>query len=576
MVRESLPIESLLFIYVSETGTAQDCAESLWRDARLRSIPSRLVDIDDFDIESLLEEKFVVFVVATSGQGEMPVAMKTAWSQLLRRGLPADLLEDLSVAVFGLGDSSYQKFNFAAKKLFRRLEQLGAKTVLPLGLADDQHDLGVDGALDPWRTLLWKTIQEGGYFPTMKPDFNPSQLLPPKYEIRYCDESTSGATAATTNSTGFVQLDVIENKRVTAEDHFQDTRLVTFDNGAGALEYNPGDVLMVHPENPTETVDLALELVPTDQNIQPPPSWLIGSVTTLRTCFKRLFDLQTIPKRSFLKMLAQLSSVEMEKEKLLEFASAEGLDDYLDYCYRPRRTIAELLRDFGPSVKNLPLERLFDLFASIRPRAFSIASCPVTHKGTIQILVGKVEYKVKKMAAVRRGLCSTYLARLSVGDRAFLKIRRGTFRWPSMERPILLVGPGTGVAPFRSILSYRGQEDAATHSVLFFGCRNSSKDFYFSDEWERIANASVFCAFSRDDPKRKVYVQHVMAEKALEVARILEENGSIFVAGSSGKMPEDVADCIAQIAEKHGGVPDGKVFVEKLEKCGRLQFETWS
>ncbi|TKR89730.1 hypothetical protein L596_013787 [Steinernema carpocapsae] len=425
----------------------------------------------------------------------------------------------------------------------------------------------------------------------MTPNFDPSVLLPPKYEFQYAaDNDLQPSTRSTPSDGGFKKCKVLANERVTAEDHFQDTRLISFDNSEEVLSYNPGDVLMVHPENPKETVDLALEildyadevldrefrLIATDKNIQRPPSWLVGTTTTLRILFKRYFDLQMIPKRSFLKNLAQLTKVEMDKEKLLEFASAEGLDDYLDYCYRPRRTVAEFLRDFSGSVRNLPPERLFDLFASIRPRAFSIASCPRTHQGKVQILVGKVEYKVKRMKAIRRGLCSTFLARLNVEDTAFVKIRRGTFKWPSVDRPVLLVGPGTGVAPFRSILAFRGSEENAANSILFFGCRNLKKDFYFGEEWHKIPHCSVIMAFSRDDPEKKVYVQHKMAEKAKEVARIIEDNGCIYVAGSSGQMPEDVTDCIAQVAEKYGGVEDGKAFVERLEKIGRLQFETWS
>ncbi|KAK6756509.1 hypothetical protein RB195_014741 [Necator americanus] len=157
-------MRSLLILYGSETGTAEDVAEGLWREARLLDIPARFYGVDDYDVENLPSEDAVVFVVATTGQGEIPPNMRNGWRHLLRRNLNSAWLQNVRFAVLGLGDSSYQKYNFAAKKVFRRLLQLGGDCLLDIGLADDQHEIGIDGALSPWRRELWDKLRETGLF----------------------------------------------------------------------------------------------------------------------------------------------------------------------------------------------------------------------------------------------------------------------------------------------------------------------------------------------------------------------------------------------------------------------------
>uniref|UniRef100_A0A914CWR3 NADPH-dependent diflavin oxidoreductase 1 n=1 Tax=Acrobeloides nanus TaxID=290746 RepID=A0A914CWR3_9BILA len=499
---------------------------------------------------NLPDEKCVIFVVATSGQGELPTNMRTNWRKLLNRNLPLNLLENVAIAVFGLGDSSYAKYNFAGKKLYRRLIQLGARTILNLGLGDDQHELGIDGGFEPWREELWERIFENRFFEEMRLDFSKEELLPPRYKLEWIDENGN----LYKNRQNFVEngqivdcvsdylpVKVLENERVTALDHFQDTRLINFSTREyenlqnNPLRYEPGDVLMVYPYNLSETVDLAQEALgysdellnrpfrfgSNDSNLPLPPKWIVKEITTLRICLERLFDLQMIPRRSLFELLSKISENDLEKERLKELASAQGLDDYLDYCQRPRRTVAEMLRDFPNTAKNIPPERLFDIFSTIRARAFSIASSPRAHIGKIQLLIAKVEYKVKRMASKRLGLCSNFIARLMTDDQVFVKIRSGTFRRTPAD-PLLMIGPGTGVAPFRSMISDLYCFAQKPPCILFFGCRNSKKDFYFEKEWPNLENLKLFTAFSRDDSEKKIYVQHKIRENANAVWNFLQ------------------------------------------------------
>uniref|UniRef100_A0A1I7V4S7 NADPH-dependent diflavin oxidoreductase 1 n=1 Tax=Caenorhabditis tropicalis TaxID=1561998 RepID=A0A1I7V4S7_9PELO len=554
---------SILILYGSETGTAQDLAESMGRECYLRHITARVYDMDEYELGCITTEKVILFIVSTTGQGEMPPNMRRMWRILLRKSLKPDVLKGVHVAVLGLGDSSYQKYNFAAKKLYRRLFQLGAVTLTIPGLANDQHELGIDGAFIPWKKEVWKEVKKLDIFPEMTLDPDPAIKIRTRYRFFY------GEGAERYQDDGYVPLKVISNRRVTSEGHFQDTRLIDFEMPSYP-SYKPGDVLMVRPYNPTETLQIALDALgysdelldrPTrilnnDPYVKPPPCFLVG---TLRKCLERLWDLQQIPKRSFFEMLAYYSRDRAEKERLKELASPEGLDDLLDYANRSRRTTAETLRDFPASAKNLPPDALFEILTFIRPRAFSIASAP--SPSHVELLVAKVEYK-SRMSDARRGLCSTFLSRLKEGDEVYCKIRPGTFRFPDPEVPVICIGPGTGVAPFRSLFGH-----GSSKGLLFFGCRGEHSDFYFSDEWKDIEGVEVIPAFSRDTEK-KIYVQHKMRERAADIKRLLEAGASVFIAGSAGEMPKAVSEVLTEI--------QGEEWMKKAEETGGIQFETWS
>ncbi|PAV64380.1 hypothetical protein WR25_07554 isoform F [Diploscapter pachys] len=401
-------------------------------------------------------------------------------------------------AVLGLGDSSYQKFNFAGKRLFRRLEQLGARMLTQLGLADDQHEIGIDGALIPWKEAVWMRLYEEKIFENMKLEVDPTTVIPSKFILE--PASIGENLNFHEEDQEYRLLTAGENRRVTADDHFQvrksfiftlssiyfqDTRLIRFsvdDKDSNFFSYNPGDVLMVWPYNNDESMQIVIDALQysddlldrpvhirtNDRYLNPPPKWLVGDPTTLRSCLRRLLDLQAIPRRTFFEVFASLAVDEFEKRRLLELASPQGLDDLLAYANRVRRTTAETFRDFPVTSKSIPPERLFDLLKTIRPRAFSIASSPVVQGNAIELLVAKVQYK-SRLSDPRRGLCSTFLSRLKPGDKVifseinqkssfvqvFSKIRPGTFKFPPVEVPLICIGPGTGVAPFRSLLISR-------------------------------------------------------------------------------------------------------------------------
>lgn len=261
---------------------------------------------------------------------------------------------------------------------------------------------------------------------------------------------------------------------------------------------------MVQPQNLDESLQLAIDalaldsitlhrrfrLHSSDSSIALPSAHLVPHSITVYQCLRTVLDLQFTPGRAFFQLLASLSQDEMEREKLTEFGSTP--EDYIDYAIRPRRTVAETLRDFPRTSRSLRFDYLFDLLPTLRPRAFSLASCPRTNANQLQILVARVEYSKPRMAEPRRGLCSTFLSRCAVGDRVWVTIRDGTFRFRIDDsHPMIMIGPGTGVAPFRSMINCRRTigDGELPKSILFFGCRYRHKDYYFEDEWTTMTDS---------------------------------------------------------------------------------------
>jgi len=613
----------LLVLYGSQTGTAHDVADRVVRDAKRRHFSSRAVPMDAYNITNLINEPLIVFVCSTTGQGDTPDNMKTFWKFLLRKDLPASSLESVQFAVLGLGDSSYQKFNVVGKKLQKRLEQLGAKSIVTLGLADDQHDLGVDAVVGPWLSEFWSRAMQRYPLPPDLEVISESVCPPPKYKVVFIEKNSSQSSELSNETPANktsphepgplcpFHARLISNRRLTASDHFQDTRLIKLDISGSGINYSPGDVAMIQPDNMTATVDAFIELLDLDPEqlftLQendpdvPLPSCL-PTPCSVRHLVTKYLDINAVPRRSFFQMLKYHAKDEMEREKLEEFCSPEGQDELYSYCNRVRRTILEILQDFSKVSVNIPFTYLFDLIPAIQPRAFSIASSPKAHPDQIQLLMAVVTYRTK-LHLPRRGVCSTWLASLqpdtdtsthdlTAGDtssrhqaavcpRIPVWVKRGTIEFPqSHDVPMVLVGPGTGLAPFRSLIHERAAQSKGDVD-LFFGCRSKTKDFYCEDEFSPLVEKGflrLHTAFSRDQ-EDKIYVQHRLREQGQQVWDCLgKRNGYFYIAGNAKSMPDDVKEALWDVVSTHGDMTldQAKLFVTKMERDRRFQVEAWS
>ncbi|XP_031613316.1 NADPH-dependent diflavin oxidoreductase 1 [Oreochromis aureus] len=590
---------ALLILYGSQTGTTQDTAQRLARQAQRRRLRVRVMPLDDYNVADLISESLVVFVCSTTGQGDPPDNMKNFWRFLFKKSLPVGSLSRLDCAILGLGDSSYPKFNFVAKKLHKRLLQLGACVLLPVGLADDQHDLGADAVIDPWFALFWGKVST--LYPTLSGviPLREDEPLPPTYTFHCLDDMQEKEEVrlripmdqTVPSQSHPFPARMVFNRRVTEPLHFQDVRHIELDVTGSNIEFAAGDVVMMRPCNAPEDVQQFCQLLrldpetrftlsPTDNTAV--PAWL-PQPCTVRHLVESYLDIAAVPRRSFFELLSTFATNELEREKLAEFSSAVGQDELHSYCNRPRRTALEVLADFPHTTAELKVDYLLDLFPEIQPRSFSIASSLRAHPNRIQVLVAVVRYKTK-LYKPRKGLCSSWLASLdpAQGDVYVpLWVKKGSLKFPSeKETPVIMVGPGTGVAPFRSALQERTAE-GKTANVLFFGCRSESKDFYFRSEWEEMMEAgflTLFTAFSRDQ-EAKVYVQHRVRENGeLLWDLIANKNACFYIAGNAKQMPASVCDALKEAFQQAGGVSaeEAEQMLATMEKTGRFQSETWS
>ncbi|KWU44309.1 riboflavin synthase domain-like protein [Rhodotorula sp. JG-1b] len=614
---QPLPLDSrsLLALHASVTGTAVDVADRIGRRARREGWAVQVKSVAQFNPMELLEHGLVVFVLPTTGNGQTPPQFVPLWTALLHPGLPPDFLEDLRrvieapYAVFGLGDSSYGKYNWVGKKLSRRLDALGAHAVVERGEGDDQNEWGVESTFPGWLDELMSAIDplfppSADFVPLAATARPPARVRLEKVastsQQRDSSSAVNGASTPLPTNGALLWTDdarwarLVKNDRVTAPEWYQDVREIELEiEGVDPDErnrlYAAGDVLEIRPCNSAEDVerflqsagwtdmaDQVLAIYPTSHDQPLPPHLPAGYRTTLRHLLTHELDISSVPNYSFFEWLAHFCEGDMQ-ERLREFASPAGYDELLDYARRPRRTINEVLYEFRSA--QIPPEYLFDLLPLIRPRGFSISSSPSSHDGKVDLLVAIVSYKTI-LSVPRKGLTTSWLSTLKPGARVPVRFdTSGLLKLPPSPAPLVMIGPGTGVAPFRALMEERIRA-GADENLLFFGCRSVKVDFYFREFWEDLAKQgklTLSVAPSRDQ-EDKIYVQHQIPEYAGQLWDYVTRGGYIYVCGSSTLMPKAVKKALLAVFKSEGKLADdaaAETLWEQLEKEGRITEETW-
>lgn len=583
---------TLSIIYATETGNAQEYAGRIALYCRRAHFRCRVFDVDKYPLSEIVSERIAIFVVATSGTGKEPRTMTPLWKSLLRSDLPPDIFEDLHYAVFGLGDSSYEKFCWPAKKLTRRLEQLGARSICPHAEGDTQHTLGTDGAFEPWAsTLVHSLLNLLPLPPHLSP--LPAEGLPtPRVTILSATrEDLQNVRDPLMGEDRYYTFELAANKRITADDWYQEVRHLVF-RCRDDLVYDPGDVAVVHPKASPMDVDSFLTTM-NWSNVADEPIRIqhmfedqslpdhLPQVSTLRSLFTSHLDISAVPKRSFFRLLKNFAADEREREKLEELSSPEGAEELYEYATKVRRTIREVVAEFR-SVR-VPRNYIFDVFPPLRPREFSIASSALAHPHEVHLCVAIIDYKTK-LKARRRGVGTSFLASLPISATLRIGITGGLLALPpDPTTPVICVGPGTGVAPARAVLEarvHKGAED----NTLYFGHRASEKDAHYSHEWTALAESGKLTyrvTASRDGPEgtRRVYVQDLIRQDAKRVWGLVHDKGAwVYISGSSNKMPAGVRAALVEIAREEGnmGEEEAHAYIVQMEKEERLFEECWS
>ncbi|PON78209.1 Flavodoxin-like [Parasponia andersonii] len=574
----------LLTLYASQTGNALDAAEQVAREADRRGCSVRLLSLDEYDAVALPHETAVVFVVSTTGQGDTPDSMKGFWKYLLQRNLSQHWLEGVHYAVFGLGDSGYQKFNFVAKKLDRRLSDLGAVAIVERGFGDDQHPSG------------FGCMSYLGYV-----ELNHTEM-----QIETAQRMSPGKFSRDKNRPECF-LKLVKNQPLTKENCGRDVRHFEFEFVSSVVQYEVGGILEVLPTQDRALVDAFIQRCNLDPEafITVHPVEMENYLDTLTNAtvvpikLKSFVDLtmdvaSASPRRYFFEariqyVMSNFATAAHEKERLQYFASPEGRDDLYQYNQKERRTVLEVLQDF-PSVQ-MPFEWLVQLVPALKTRAFSISSSLSAHPRQVHLTVSVVTWTTP-FKRKRSGLCSTWLSKLDPKQCICIPVwfNKGSLPPPTPSLPLILIGPGTGCAPFRGFVEERAIQ-SATHDtapvIFFFGCRNEENDYLYRDFWlshkknggvlSETKGGGFYVAFSRDQPQ-KVYVQHKISEHSDRVWSLLSEGAAIYVAGSSTKMPPDVLSSFEEIISKESGLPREAAvrWLRALERAGKYHIEAWS
>ncbi len=531
--------ERLTILYGSQTGNGRRIAEAMQAKAASRGLASRLVSMAEYRPAELRRETLLAVVVSTHGEGDPPDDAEMLHEYL--SGPKAPQLGSLHYSVLALGDSSYADFCRTGRDFDERLAALGASRY------GERVDCDVDYE-DPaarWRDAVLDAARDrlGEAAPAAHLHAVPS--APP--------------TAA---AHGPVMAEVVANQRITGRDSGKRVHHVEF--AVEGLAYEPGDSVALVTRNPVAVVDALLETLGLDGGS------LLAGGRALAEALTADFEI-TKASAGFLERYAAASGSGALAELL-----ADGRRQELA-AYLAERQVIDVLHDHPAE---LSADEFVACLRGFKPRLYSIASSPLANPDELHLTVAAVEYD----AWGRRhfGSASTALSALEIGATLEARIEPNPrFRLPAdPSAPVIMIGPGTGVAPFRAFLEHREAIGADGRNWLFFGDRQFASDFLYQIEWARFRKRGVLdrmdVAFSRDQAE-KVYVQQRLREQAKDVYAWLEEGACVYICGDASRMAPDVHQALAGVIEEAGGRTPEQAgqYLKELRRAGRYQRDVY-
>lgn len=544
------PQSSLTILYGSQTGNAKGLAQEYKAIAEAAGISANLVNMADYKAKQLKNETHVVIVVSTHGEGDAPDDAVELHEFLASKKAPK--LPNLKFSVLGLGDSSYEFFCQTAKDFDARLEALGATRVIDRTDCDVDYDAEANAFIERFTEQVTEELKNE----------NSSQVVTMPGIAR---PTLSVATQEYTKKNPYIAT-LSESIKITGRDSIKDIRHIEISLEDSGIEYQPGDALGVWFSNDQALVKELLGLLSLDGATDVNLGGETLSVTD--ALIDKLELTQSYP--TFIKAYIELCD-SAELKALFEDKSA--LREYL-----AERQIGDVVRQFPTS---LTAQQLVDALRPITPRLYSIASSQADVEDEVHLTVALVEYDAHGQQ--HQGGASGFLAKRldEGGDVKVFVEKNDNFRLPqNPETPVIMVGPGTGIAPFRAFMQQRAEEEANGKNWLFFGNPNYTQDFLYQTEWQRFVKDGVVdkvsLAFSRDQ-KEKIYVQHRLLEQGQEVFEWLEQGAHFYVCGDANYMAKDVNDALIAIVEKHGNKSreEAETYITELRRAKRYQKDVY-
>lgn len=499
-------------VFGTQTGNSEELANEAATLAKSKGFTPRVSGLDSITMEMLQGMQNLIVVISTYGEGEMPDNAQLFWDELSASTAPR--LESLHFGVLALGDTSYEHFCRAGKLIDTRLEQLGASRLAP------RLDCDVDYE-EPAAAWLQATIPDGG--------------------AAIVADQSAPVKASWSRKNPYLGKN-IDNRVLSGANSAKEIRHIAFDLGDSEMTYKTGDALGVMPINHPDLVDQWLERLDAD-----PETEIAGKDMPLAKLLAEKLEIAT-PSRNLIEGLEPLVKDD-ELSHVLGAGDKEAMDSFLW-----GKDSLDLL-NLAPELK-LDVQQVVSWLKPLQHRAYSISSCPSAHPGEVHLTVAAVRWMSNGRS--HRGVCSTYLADMvAVGDTAgIFMMPNKMFGVPDDDQvPMIMVGPGTGIAPFRAFLEERRERGANGVNWLFFGDQHRTEDFIYSDELTEMSKSGLLSrldlAFSRDQAE-KIYVQHRMLENGKDLYGYLQEGGFFFVCGDATRMARDVDAALHEIVETHG------------------------
>ncbi|KAJ9627825.1 hypothetical protein H2203_003043 [Taxawa tesnikishii (nom. ined.)] len=633
--------KNCVVFYGSQTGTAEDYASRLAKEGSSRfGLKTMTADLEEYDYENLdtfPDDKVVMFVLATYGEGE-PTDNAVEFYEFISgedpsfsQGVSAEEkpLSSLKYVAFGLGNNTYEHYNSMVRNVSKFLDNLGAKRVGSAGEGDDGAGTMEEDFL-AWKEPMWKELtaamgleeREAVYEPAL--EITEREDLDPESDEVYLGEPNKnhleGKQKGPFNAHNPYIAPIAESKELfTVND--RNCLHMEIDISGSNLSYQTGDHIAVWPTNAGKEVDRFLNIVGllekrhtviSVQPLDPTAKVPFPSPTTYDAAVRYHMEICAPVSRQFVSQLGAFApndSIKAELKKL-----GDDRDYFHDQVVVKNYNIAQLLEYLSQGQKwdKVPFSLFIEVIHKIQPRYYSISSSSLAQKDKISITAVVESIEIPGSPNIVKGVTTNYLLALKQkqhgdphpdphglnyaitgprnkydGIHVPVHVRHSNFKLPSdPSKPIIMVGPGTGVAPFRAFVQERAKQardgENVGKTMLFFGCRRKDEDFIYQDEWEQYKNDLgdnfvMDVAFSREGPK-KVYVQHRMKDFAAEINNLLQQKANFYVCGDAANMAREVNTVLAQIVAEQRGVPEskGEEVVKAMRASNQYQEDVWS
>jgi len=542
-------VKEATVLFGSQTGNAQRLANRLADQLKQIGYKVDLSAMNKYKTNQLKEVKNLFVIVSTHGEGEPPDNAKSFYEFLYSKRAPK--LDQTKISVLALGDTSYEFFCKTGQDFEARLIELGAEKIV------ERVDCDVDfeGPASGWLQAVVEKLQQQSTVVTKQIQAQASTGVP-------------NSASVYTRQNPF-QAEILESINLSGRGSNRVTTHLELSLEGSNLTYAPGDAVGIIPHNDEKLAKRIINELKFNETEQ--VTLADGHSYSLLTALVEQLDITTLSKPLLEKFVAFSGN-----EKLSELVKSENV---VIKSYTYGRDLLDLVTDYSPW--HFTANQFVSLLRKIPSRLYSIASSIKAHPDEVHLTIRKVEYEAH--GRKHEGVCSSYVAnRVAIGDKVSIFVQENpNFKLPqNNDAPIIMVGPGTGVAPFRAFLEEREEIGAAGKSWLFFGDRNYVTDFLYQTDWQRMLQDGVLThlevAFSRDS-EEKVYVQHRLKEHAAELYSWIEEGAYIYICGDEKHMAHDVHKALIDIIAQYKALSEqeAEAFLQQLQDDGRYQRDVY-